>query len=65
MGLWLYGVSSLLITLTQFTTFTLMSHDLKVNFLGAKIVENLAFFNFKKLCCNYLPFISPFRTLYE
>ena len=23
--------------------FTLMSHDLKVNFLGAKIVENLAF----------------------
>ena len=62
MGLWLYGVSSLQITLTQ---FTLMSHDLKVNFFGAKIVENLAFFNFKKLCCNYLPFISPLRDLYH
>ena len=38
---------------------------LKVNFLDAKIVENLTFFNFKKLCCNYLPFISPFRALYH
>ena len=45
--------------------FTLVSHDLKVRFLGAKIVENLSFFNFKKLCCNYLPFISPFRALYH
>ena len=42
-----------------------MSHDLKVNFLGAKIVENLAVFNFKKFCWNYLPFISPFRALYH
>ena len=42
-----------------------MSHDLKVNFLGAKIVENLAYFNFEKLYCNYLSFISPFRTLYH
>ena len=42
-----------------------MSHDLKVNILDAKIVENLAFFNFKKLCCNYLPFISPFRALHH
>ena len=42
-----------------------MSHDLKVKFLGAKIVENLAFFNFKKLCSNYLPLISPFRALYH
>ena len=32
-----------------------MSHDLKVNFLGAKIVENLAFFNFK----NYAAIIYP------
>ena len=41
-----------------------MSHDLKVNFLGANVMENLSFFNFKT-CCNYLPFISSFRALYH
>ena len=66
MDLWLGGVSPLLITFTpNLQLFTLMSHDLKVNFLGAKIMENLPFFNLKKLCCNYLPFISPFRALYH
>ena len=45
--------------------FTLMLHDLRVYILGAKITKNLSFFNFKKLCCNYLPFISPFRALYH
>ena len=42
--------------------FTLMLHDLKVYFLGPKIMKKLSFFNFKKLCYNYLPFISPFRA---
>ena len=35
-----------------------MSHDLKVNFLGAKIMENFSFFNIKKLCSNYLPSLA-------
>ena len=34
--------------LDPISNFYLMSHDLKVNFLGAKIMENLSFFNFKK-----------------
>ena len=41
-----------------------MSHDPKVNILGAKIMEILLFFKFKKLYCNYLPFRSPFMALY-
>ena len=44
--------------------FPFASHDPKVNFLGAKIMEILLFFNFKILYCNYLPFRSPFMTLY-
>ena len=40
-------------------------HDLKVNFLDAKIMENLSFYNLKKLCCNYLPFISPFWAMHH
>ena len=54
----------LLIIMIKFMTFSFASHDPKVNFLGAKIMEILLFFNFKILYCNYLPFRSPFMTLY-
>ena len=58
MDLWLYSMSLLPITLTQFTTFCLNVTWPKSKFLGAKIVENLTFFNFKKLCCNCHPLSS-------
>ena len=35
-----------------------MSHDLKVNFLGAKIVENLAFFNLKDYAATIYPSLA-------
>ena len=50
MDLWLYGVSRLPITLTQFTTFylfTLMSHDLKVIFWVPKLLKIYHFLTLK------------------
>ena len=42
MALWCEFTADYLDPINNF--FILMLHDLKVNFLGAKIVENLAFF---------------------
>ena len=39
-----------------------MSHDLKVNFLGAKIVENLAFFNFKNFAAIIYPPLAHLQS---
>ena len=55
MALWCESTAG---TLTQFTTFTLMSYDLKVNFLGAKIMENLSFFNLKNFAAIIYPSLA-------
>ena len=65
MDLWLYGVSPLPITLTQFTTFYLNVTWPKSKLFGCQNYGKFIIVNFKKLCCNYLPFISPFRAFYH
>ena len=63
MHVWV-GMDLLLIIMTRFITFSFCVTWPKVNFLGVNIMEILLFFKFKKLYCNYLPFRSPFMTLY-
>ena len=54
----------LLIIMIKFMTFSFCITWPKSQLFGCKNYENFTIFSFKILYCNYIPFRSPFMTLY-